>query len=214
MRSRWIALGIGLVLVLVGSQAAVAKEQYVYSVKFVCGFNPSNTGVSSADHSKNEGEPSVKFGNYATEINILWPEIYLGEQKAFIFKHVAVLVDRGKPVGREPNVVNSAQYVDSVQLGSLQATMDDCNRIWELLNPGGAVPTPMPLMIGYFSITSTHELEVTAVYTAEVCSNWTTSDGSPLPATVECIDSTKNSTSGMGISIDVERIPGRKLLLQ
>lgn len=211
MRCKWMVLGLGLALVLTGAQASFAKEQYVYSVKYVCGFNPNNIGISN-DFTKKEGEPPVKFGNYATEVNILWPEIYLGDQNAFVFKHIVSLVEAGKPVGREPRVIDARQYVDSVQLRGLQGTMDDCNRIIELLT--GGVPTPMPLYIGYFVITSTHELEVTAVYTAEVCTNWTTSDGTPLPASLDCIDAIKNSTSGAGISIDVEHIPGRKLLLQ
>lgn len=209
MRCKWIVLGLGLALVLTGAQASFAKEQYVYSVKYVCGFNPNNIGFSN-DFTKKEGEPPVKFGNYATEINILWPEIYLGDQNAFVFKHIVSLVEAGKPVGREPRVIDARQYVDSVQLRGLQGTMDDCNRILELLT--GSVPTPMPLFIGYFVITSTHELEVTAVYTAEVCTNWTVS--ATQPTNLECINQTANSTSGMGISIDVERIPGRKLLLQ
>jgi hypothetical protein len=65
------------------------------------------------------------------------------------------------PVGREPKVVSAKTYFDSVQLSSLSGTMDDCNRIAELL--WGAVPTPYPLTIGYLILTSAHELDVTAV---------------------------------------------------
>ena len=189
-----------LVLGLAGAQGAWAKEQFSYSVKFVCGYNPSNLGVSA--NGVTEGEPSVKFGNYATEINLVWPEIYLQETN-YVFKHLVVLVDRGKPVGREPNVVPARSYIDQVQLTSLTGTMDDCNRIAELL--WGAVPTPYPITIGYLVITSTHELDVTAVYTAEACSNWVVS-----PVKLDCLDPT-GKQQGVSVSIDVEKVDGRKL---
>lgn len=200
-------VGLALALGLLGAFAAAAKEQYVYSVKFVCGYNNSNVGtVFNPDGSlKATGEPSVKFGNYATEINIIWPEIYI-PGPAFVFKHLMVLVDRGIPVGREPRVVSSLPYADSVQLGSLQGTMDDCNRIAELL--WGAVPSPFPLTIGYLTITSTHEIDVTAVYTAEACSNWLLS-----PTRLDCLDPL-GKQQGVSVSIDVEKVEGRKLLLQ
>ncbi|HEV8580558.1 MAG TPA: hypothetical protein VGX68_15940 [Thermoanaerobaculia bacterium] len=203
MRSRIVVSVVAVVLLLLGAQAASAKEQYVYSVKFVCGYNPTNVGVSHQGVS--EGEPPVKFGNYATEINILWPELYI-EGPAFVFKHIVLLVERGVPVGREPRVISARPYLDSVQLNSLQATMDDCNRIAELLY--GAVPTPLPLLVGYFVITSTHELDVTAVYTAETCGNWVVS-----PVKLDCLNP-NNQQAGVSVSIDVERIPARKLLLQ
>lgn len=189
-----------LALGLAGAPGAWAKEQFSYSVKFVCGYNPTNVGVSV--DGKSEGEPSVKFGNYATEINLVWPEIYLSETN-FVFKHLVVLVDKGRPVGREPNVVPARSYIDSVQLTPLSGTMDDCNRIAELL--WGAVPTPFPLTIGYLVITSTHELDVTAVYTAETCSNWVNS-----PVKLECLDTT-GQHQGVSVSIDVEKVEGRKL---
>src|SRR5262245_44058774 len=44
-----IALG------LAGAQGAWAKEQFSYSVKFVCGYNPTNVGISL--EGKSEGEP-------------------------------------------------------------------------------------------------------------------------------------------------------------
>jgi len=189
-----------------GAEVASAKEQYVYSVKFVCGYNPTNIGSSQGTDA---GEPPVKFGNYATEINIVWPEIYLTDptttgDRVFIFKHLVVLVDQGRPVGREPNVAPPKAYADSIQLTTLSATMDDCNRIAELL--WGAVPTPYPLTIGYLVLTSTHEIDVTAVYTSQVCSNWAQTHS------LECLDSSGKFT-GMSSSIDVERIPGRKLVM-
>ena len=189
-----IALG------LASAHGAWAKEQFSYSVKFVCGYTPTNVGVSLGGVS--EGEPSVKFGNYATEINLVWPEIYLNETN-YVFKHLLVLVEKGFPVGREPKVVPARTYIDGVQLSPLSGTMDDCNRIAELL--WGAVPTPFPLTIGYLVITSTHELDVTAVYTAETCSNWAFS-----PVKLECLDP-NGRQQGVSVSIDVEKVAGRKL---
>ena len=207
MSRKWIVSILILVLGFSGAGMASAKEQFVYSVKFVCGYNPDNVGLSTTG--AKAGEPPVKFGNYATEINLVWPEIYLTDptvgDRAYIFKHLVVLVDRGNPVGREPNVALPRQYIDSIQLTSLSATMDDCNRIAELL--WGAVPTPFPLTIGYLVITSTHEIDVTAVYTSQACSYWSKS-----PQKLECLDPQGNHT-GVSSSIDVERIPGRKLII-
>jgi hypothetical protein len=197
---KWIAVAAMLAVGLAGAQGAWAKEQFSYSVKFVCGYNPTNLGFSSSGN--DEGEPPVKFGNYATEINLVWPEIYLNETN-YIFKHLVVLVEKGKPVGREPNVIPARSYIDQIQLTPLSGTMDDCNRIAELL--WGAVPTPFPLTIGFLVITSTHELDVTAVYTAETCSNWVNS-----PFKLECLDTTGRQ-QGVSVSIDVEKVAGRKL---
>lgn len=205
MRSKTVLLSVlVLILALAGSQAASAKEQYVYSVKFVCGYNPTNVGISDG---KDQGEPPVKFGNYATEINIVWPEIYV-PGPAYIFKHLILLVEKGKPVGREPNAVNARQYIDAIQLNQLQATMDDCNRIAELIYGVGNVPTPLPLFVGFLVLTSTHELDVTAVYTSQACSNWVFSTEK-----LECLD-LNGRQQGVSSSIDVEQIPTRKLLLQ
>ena len=202
MKMTRMLIGAFLVLGLAGAQGASAKEQFSYSVKFVCGYNPTNLGVSVTG--KAEGEPSVKFGNYATEINLVWPEIYLTDTN-HVFKHLLVLVDKGNPVGREPNVVPARSYIDSIQLPPLGGTMDDCNRIAELL--WGAVPTPYPLTIGYLVITSTHELDVTAVYTAQTCSNWT-NDSEKL----QCLDA-NGVQQGMSLSIDVEKVEGRRLAM-
>lgn len=200
MKMKWMFVSGMLALGLAGAQEAWAKEQFSYSVKFVCGYNRTNVGVSL--DGKSEGEPSVKFGNYATEINLVWPEIYLNETN-YVFKHLLVLVDQGKPVGREPNVVPAKSYIDNVKLPPLSGTMDDCNRIAELL--WGVVPTPYPLTIGYLVITSTHELDVTAVYTAETCSNWINS-----PEKLDCLDG-HGQQQGVSVSIDVEKVAGRRL---
>lgn len=195
---------LAAVLFLAGAQAASAKYIYSYAVKFVCGYNNSNlgwTGPTPIDFQA--GEPSVKFGNYATEINIFNFNVNPSfPTDAIIQKDVIVLVERGRPVGREPNKARSAA-TDNITLLSQEATMDDCNRIAQLL--WGAVPTPYPLTIGFFLIQSTVELDVTAVYTAQACSNWVFS-----PDKLECLSS-NGSQQGMGLSIDVQQITGRKL---
>jgi hypothetical protein len=202
MARKWTFALLVLVLALAVVPGAWAKEQYAYSVKFVCGYNPTNVGESL--NGNREGEPPVKFGNYATEINIVWPELYVNDSNK-IFKHLLVLVDKGVPVGREPKVIEAKTYIDSVELKPFRGTMDDCNRIAELL--WGSAPTPYPLTIGYLIITSVYELDVTAVYTAQACSNWV-NDNTKLP----CLDDSGRQ-QGVSISEDVEKIEGRKLIL-
>ena len=208
MSRKWIVPILILALGLAGAGLASAKEQYVYSVKFVCGYNPDNVGVSASG--VKEGEPSVKFGNYATEINIVWPELYLTDttlhNPAYISKHVVVLVDKGKPVGREPNVAPAKMYADSITLTAISGTMDDCNRIAEILW-GAVPPSPYPLTIGFLVLTSTHEIDVTAVYTSQACSYWSKS-----PDRLDCLDP-NGAPTGVSSSIDVARIPGRKLII-
>jgi len=51
----------------VNQQAANGAYRYVYSAKFVCGFQPP---LVDQPGTINRGEPVVKPANYATEINI------------------------------------------------------------------------------------------------------------------------------------------------
>lgn len=192
------------VLVLMGAQAASAKIIYSYAVKFVCGYNPDNVGIYGDLLDKRGGEPTVKFGNYATDINIYNFNIY-GDpdiMPPYVEKRVLLLVDRGVPVGREPRTVGSSGG-ELITLPYGNATMDDCNRIAEML--WGAVPTPYPLTIGFLIVGSTIELDVTAVYTAQTCSNWLAS-----PVKLECLDASGKQTSG-SVSIEVDQINGHKI---
>jgi hypothetical protein len=69
------------------------------------------------------------------------------------------------------------------------------------------VPTPYPITIGYLVLTSTHELDVTAVYTSQACGLWATTGGT----TLECL-----RADGLGTvssSIDVEKVEGRTLVI-
>jgi hypothetical protein len=71
-RKVWIQGIAVLLLAIAGAQAASAKYLYSYAVKFVCGYNPTNVGLttSATGQQIQQGEPTVKFGNYATDINI------------------------------------------------------------------------------------------------------------------------------------------------
>src|SRR6185295_5260725 len=184
-------------LAVAGAQAASAKYLYSYAVKFVCGYNNTNIGTSDGNDA---GEPTVKFGNYATDINIYNFNVDTSlPTEAIIGKEVLVLVDHGKPVGREPKYVKPIAF-DSITLKSGQATMDDCNRIGELLWGPGGVPIPFPHMIGFLVIQSTVELDVTAVYTAQACSNWVVS-----PEKLVCLDDSGRE-QGVSLSEDVRQV--------
>jgi hypothetical protein len=202
MRTRWTYLALGLVIALVVAAPALAKPQFSYAVKFVCGFNPNNVGFS-LDGNK-EGEPTVKLGNYATDINIYNPDFIIDPTNPDnqVFKKVLVLVQGEKPVGREPKVVDASGF-DFITLRPGEATMDDCNRIGELIY-GSPVPFPYPITIGFMVIQSVHELDVTAVYTAEVCSAWAFNDE------LNCLKPSDFS-DGVSISQDVDQIEGKRL---
>ena len=201
-RKSWMSGFLALAIALTAAQAASAKYAYSYAVKFVCGYNSSNLGLD-VDGSMS-GEPPVKFGNYATEVNIYNFNLYgdLAPATAAIEKRFLVLVKDGVPVGREPKVVD-VTGLDRIELGPGQATLDDCNRIAQVL--WKKVPTPFPLTIGYLVILSTTELDVTAVYTSQVCSNWVNS-----PEKLECLDAS-GKQQGVSSSIHVNQVQGHSL---
>lgn len=190
---------IAIAFVALGLSAAIpsAAARYSWAVKYVCGYNPSNVGMSQAG--ERQGEPTVKFGNYATDINIYNPSYF---DTAGIRKKVLYSVKEGYPEGREPKFQAPVAF-DGIELPPMTATMDDCNRIAELIY-GGAVPTPMPLWIGFLVIESEVDLDVTAVYTAETCSYWSQST-----ERLDCLDP-DGRFQGVGISIDVDQIKSRK----
>lgn len=168
---------------------------YSYAVKFVCGFQRGNTGLLvTSDGLISSGEPTVKAGNYATDINIYNPGNDVEVQKKVLF-----LVEDGIPVGREPKFVEPRAF-DEIGLPSCTATMDDCNRINELAPPSN----PFALRIGYFVITAKQALDVTAVYTAELCSDWLTMGPGSMCSTPPALGGFSTS-----ISIDVEQIDAK-----
>jgi hypothetical protein len=197
--SGFLALAIALAAAQVASAAGF---QHSYAVKFVCGYNPSNRGLD-VDGSLS-GEPPVKFGNYATEVNIYNFNLYgdLAPPTVAIEKRFLVLVQDGVPVGREPRKVDYSG-LDRIELTPGQATMDDCNRIAQVL--WGKVPTPFPLTIGYLVILSTLELDVTAVYTSQACSNFVNS-----PEKLDCLDPSGRQ-QGVSSSIHVNQVQGHPL---
>jgi hypothetical protein len=124
-------------------------EQYVYSVKFVCGLQ--------AERACHCGP--VRPGAYATEINI---HNYL-DTNAKIEKHVLPVVLAGAAGGREPRFVGR-KVSDQIVLPPHTATMDDCCRLVELLL-GAPVDADLPLSVGFLEIVSSRPLNITAVYT-------------------------------------------------
>lgn len=193
---------------LSNAESASAKSRYIHSVKFVCGYNPTNVGLAGEALDKREGEPTVKFGNYATDINIFNYNIYgfpgSTVTVTYLEKQVILLVDRGVPVGREPRIARPTGF-DFLELPFGTATMDDCNRIAEML--WGAVPSPFPLTIGFLVIGSTDDIDVTAVYTAQTCAKWAD------PAhdkDLQCLDASGKLTSA-SVSIEVDQIESRKI---
>ncbi|MEP7013694.1 MAG: hypothetical protein ABJC13_25515 [Acidobacteriota bacterium] len=202
MRKRWTLLALGLIIALTVAAPALAKPQFSYAVKFVCGWNPNNIG-QSLDGNK-EGEPTVKLGNYATDINIYNPDFIVDPSNPDnqVFKKVLVLVGGDKVIGREPKSVEPTGF-DWITLAPGNATMDDCNRIGELIY-GSPVPFPYPLTIGFMVIQSVYELDVTAVYTAEICSAWAFNDK------FDCLEPDGQS-AGTSISQDVDQIEGKRL---
>lgn len=129
-------------------------KTYTYSAKFVCGMNKKTT----VDFSP------VLRGAYSTEINIHNPS----NLDAPLQKRLLVLVKDGVALGREPKSVG-VTAVDAITLLPDWATMDDCQRIGELvyqIQPG--LPfTSLPLTIGFLEIISPVELRVDAVYTTQ-----------------------------------------------
>ena len=106
-------------------------------------------------------------------------------------KFVQPLIKWNAVVAREPDVTDPTvtklpnRQVEDIILPPLGVTMDDCCRIAEMLPPPSGEPG---LTIAILSIVSNVELSVSAVYTA-------------------------NPLSGDGISIDVEYIPSRRLVV-
>lgn len=173
---------------------------YSYAVKFVCGFQKGNTGVVNTATAgwTSFGEPTVKAGNYATDVNIYNPN----RDTIDVRKSFLLLVDDGLPVGREPRFVEPRAF-DGISLPPGTATMDDCNRIAEL------IPTtnPFALRIGFLVLQSKRPLDVTAVYTAELCSDWQAVGPGRMCSSV--VPGTTNPNYSPSLSIDVEQVDGK-----
>jgi hypothetical protein len=162
----------------------LGRPFWSYAAKFVCGEQLTDQAGQPI-----AGEPAVKPGNYATEINIHNPH-YLGPIQ--IRQKALLLVDRGAPVGRAPATAKPSAFSPLFALPDDGATMMDCNGIWELLNPGTTPPAPMPLTIGYLVIVSPADLDVVSVTTA------TTSTSNLEPA---------------GIALETVAVEGKRVLI-
>ena len=161
-----------------------SRPFWSFAAKFVCGEQPADQAGQPI-----AGEPAVKPGNYATEINIHNPH-YLGPIQ--IREKALLLVDRGETVGRAPSTAEPVLFSPLFALPDDGATMVDCNAIWALRNPGTTPPAPMPLMIGYLVIVSPANLDVVSVTTA------TTSTSNLEPA---------------GIAIQTVAVEGKRVLI-
>jgi len=162
----------------------LGRPFWSFAAKFVCGEQPADQAGQPI-----AGEPAVKPGNYATEINIHNPH-YLGPIQ--IRQKALLLVDRGEPVGRAPATANPAAFSPLFALPDDGATMMDCNGIWALLNPGTTPPASMPLTIGYLVIVSPANLDIVDVMTA------TTSTSNLEPA---------------GIALETVAVEGKRVLI-
>jgi len=124
------------------------EDEFVYSVKFVCGTRDADGCDPCAP---------VAVGRYASKINIH----NFSAREVRIRKRVLPVVFAGVGSGREPGIAES-RAADAIVLPPHSATMDDCCRLTELLFGGTQTST---LNIGFLEITANAELAVTAVYT-------------------------------------------------
>ncbi len=133
------------------------QDAYQYTVKFVCGTVQDGDDLMHTP---------VVPGTYATEINIFDPRQHWQDEEIEVTKRFIPLVSEGEAIGREPEYSQIAAY-DSINLLPETATMDDCQRINELLYSGAFLDLDtMRLTIGFMEILSPVELKVDAVYTA------------------------------------------------
>lgn len=193
------ALAVALVPPPQTAEAQPSIPFYSYAAKFVCGWNKSNIGFV-APGAVPAGEATVKLGNYATEINLYNPQL----RDQDIKKRVIVLYRSDfafPPFGREPNVIPETGG-ETIILPVFHGTLDDCNRIYQLA--GIPIGNPPILAIGYLVIQSPQELDVTAVYTAELCSDQRLAGGAANLCNVAA-----GQNYGVSLSIDVEQVAGR-----
>lgn len=197
-----VAAGFALTLAPPPQQVAAQPPPpfHSYAAKFVCGWNKSNTGFVAPGAAPN-GEATVKLGNYATEINIFNPQ----QVDQDIKKRVIVLYRSDAffpPIGREPNVIPETGG-EGIVLPIFFGTMDDCNKLYQLA--GIPIVNPPTLVIGWLVIQSPLELDVTGVYTAELCSDKGVGGG---PANL-CNNVAAGTNYSVSLSIDVEQIEGK-----
>ena len=139
--------------------AANGSYFWSYAAKFVCGQQaPLAQGAP--------GEPVVKPGNYATDINIHNPSYRVVPLR----KKFLLMVENGQAIAAEPQSVGPRPTTVTMALGADMATMDDCNTLWKYIYPAG-IPGNRPLTAGYLVILSPTDLDVNVVYTAAAPGN-------------------------------------------
>ncbi len=180
------------------AEAQPAVPYFSYAAKFVCGWNRSNIGFDAGGAMI--GEATVKLGNYATEINIFNPrltDLNIEKQVLVFYRSDAAF----PPIAREPVTVPRSGG-EAILLPSWQGTMDDCNKLYQLA--GIPIVNPPILAIGYLVIQSPKEIDVTAVYTTELCSDFRFGAG----VSNMCYNA-GTANFGVSHSIDVEQIQGK-----
>lgn len=160
-RNRWLRFVLAMAFVAavapVGllwhkdAEASLQNEKqgpgFSYGAKFVCGTQ--RLGVSGTF-------PTLR-GRFATDINILNHHTF----DTLIQKSVLLLHEGPTAIGREPDVV-AVSGGEDIDLPPMNATMDDCQQIRNML---GMPTTGTTFILGYLKIESPVELTVTAVYT-------------------------------------------------
>ena len=188
-RSNAAASPLGTSDARVAEQATKGTYRWSYSIKFVCGYQPE----MKLDPGVVFREPVVKPGNYATDININNPQ---GRELA-LDKWITIMVHGEEVLARSPTA--SVRAPSSIWCSSpttlLWMTAITCGN-WR------SMPMPPPpassLTVGYLVIQSPLELDIDAVYTAEVPGG---------------VDATGQVSSPTGISIDVERVNGKRVFV-
>ncbi|MEE8587501.1 MAG: hypothetical protein V3T83_21905, partial [Acidobacteriota bacterium] len=102
---------------------AQGQGPYSYPVKFVCGFNPSNSGPATGPFMMPDvGENIVKLGNYATDINIYNP--FADDLDVAHIEKKLLILAKANPVGepgfeiynREPKTAQPISDGELVEL--------------------------------------------------------------------------------------------------
>ncbi len=147
-------VGIGIAALAVASglslmPATAEAQQFLYSVKFLCGQQTIAPGPPPV-------EPPVKPGNYATAVNI---HNFQQAREVIIQKKAVIALPQGQPRGP---ISNPARDL----LGPNQALEVDCSNIVGLFPPTILLPA---FIKGFVEVISPVELSVVAVYTAQTC---------------------------------------------
>jgi len=176
---RFLVTSFLAVLLLGVVQAAPAQTgQHIYTVDFVCGYQPSNDGIEGY-------EPLVKVANYATKVDVF----NYGNTDGNLILEIHDTTALRWAAGAVP------QAFPPTLLPAGQTTLFDCATIIQVL-AGGIPPFgSKPFVNGLATVKSDVPLIVWATKTTEVCASLVTwsdfavldpivrigPDGIPLP---------------------------------